>query len=1050
MHRPRTLIMGVGLILSLGMLLSFSPSLSSPLRVASTRSMGGCVGPRISDINSRLMRRSDILLGNSRKLRGRDIGDPGKVNPWLTYDDYMKREKGDGEEGPDDGIITEEDTYLILEGYHPSMSPEDVREYKQEQAELREKEAEAAAAAKLKPKKRQRGASKINIEDRPKINTKYRYRGVDMDTGYALHHEQVVKGPISDYYDPWDLFEVSTTQGFKPGMHVEQAIIPRGLDPFERSVELQKMLRTNYTVKEPFTGYAWNYTTNLTLASEFSWRGKPLVTGSTEGRLLAMTAVDLDSGIYKLKKRKSGGKSKYDQIALYVDVDAGRRYFGDVGAQMIPLDETAHIVPPPPASKNKLTGTLKKVLQWYFRGWPERLNPIPPQIQTRFSRKDIAYGKAFLAGKFSKRLVIKFGGKYGIRRWMDLFETMRGECNVKPPPQGGASEAYRFEKMMESIDAAATAQEELRDGELIMDFDSQNRMTLSIRRGSKYLLLPLEDPDGAFQGREAEAFRACELLLGALFQNHDVPFAHLKSIFIGAAKQIFTQPDKELSLRTELEAVERLLNSPQRIMTEDMYDQEISWNTEYEMRTEKAPSFEALSKRVADHMRRPDYVKMEALRTRDEDRSRSQAYRRTDEPEEEDPYEVAKRLSAEKQEIKNPIKMPKSYDGGLTYRFEPVIKEDNVESIEFKGEMADRERELKDIESEFESKLLARALISYTERNRAEELNKTLSEKEAAMQKEGYMFIHDYFPRRPDEAGPQLINLDAPEAVENYYGGEEGGGFGPDLGDDFPSMDPPSGPPPAGAEADPLAMLMAAANNVPAPELPPVSLPPGLGDDFPSMDPKKEEVVSSMAPPAGLGFGEELESNPAAGLGFDLDDGAADTSEAHTEPVAEKEDPHESKPSDHEGESVSPPLHGDASETPKEPMAQMEERVDRSDDTHEKEPEEEWVPPPLFPLEEAVKDSLVVGSDDAEAPTDEQPLQSAERLQGSKNVKVEAGYTPPDLPSQSSQQGERRGLGSNNLNQFESNQNHQGRNGIPPPPQAQSKPRKQKGPRRRS
>jgi len=833
------------------------------------------------------------------KNRGRDIGPAHKVDPWLRYDDLKKKaeeEEEEEEEDDEDGTsISKEDTYRILEGYHPSMSPEDVEQWKQQKAEDDMKKAEALKKkAEANAAKKQKGASKLVIEDRQKPPQKFRYRGRNKETGYVLHRDMIRKGAISDYYDPWDLKQVSYTQGWKLGMAFER--FPRGLDTAQQVQELRKMLATNFSCQEPFTGYMWDYTTNLTVASKFTWRGgKPLLEDETPGTLLAMTAVNLPSAASI--KRQGGVKSNktqkaYDHVALYVDAKGAREWFGDHGAAMIPLDDEAYLVPgeqpissssSSSSSSSRVLNIAKRAVEWYFQGWPDRLNPLPPRITTAFSRQDEAYGQALLAGRFSKRLVIRFGASHGVKRWRGVFEAMKAQCSSSSSSSSssstkkeGASELYRFERFMESIDEAIRNQEDLDDGEIVIDFDSHNRMKFTVQRGSQFLHIPLEDELGAFQGLEPSTFRAGELIMGALLSNHKEPFSHLKSIFIGAAKQIFTQPDKEKSMRVELANLEKMLVNPDNILLEDGYDQVMAWNTEYEMRKEKPMTFQEREQAIAKNMLRMEYLQLENLRTRDEDRSRSMSHRPPNAVEEEDPYQVAKRIEAEKNKIKNPLKLPKSKDG-LTHQFSPQAKED-VGSIEYLGEMKDRKRELREIMSEFDLQYAARTVTSHLERTVGDKVNKSYTDREESMMKEGYMYVYNYFPRRPEEGGLKLSNLEEEEGED-----EDPGGFIPpvrrpaystetyeqaetmpqndeqlpDLGDDFPSMATSSNsrlalPAPSQAGLD-ISVLLAktsanyySQNNAaaaaagsgatPSIEQPLRAVPDELKDEFPSMD----------------------------------------------------------------------------------------------------------------------------------------------------------------------------------------------------------------------
>jgi len=667
-----------------------------------------------------------------RENRGKDVGVYGDYDPWKIDEEVIDED----EDGDDE--VTMEDIRWILQGFHPSMGQEDIDQHREmiqgerENAKNKEKMKEEKDADKTqaKGKDSSKPGEADKDDDIKEEKISYRYRGLDQYTGKALHPELIRRGAISDYYEPWLLKPVNYTRGWKFGMKVNAPEFEKDPATQANLIEKELGLVGNELIEEPFTGYKWPMKCNLTLAAAKSRRGKPLVERHTEGTLYACTFVKLAKTKYGNTPKKADDMlvadeteapaedadqspsmgEPIDQIALYVDYEAARDYFVKEGAKLIPLDEESDRLPP----KTGVSAFIERAASWYFNDWPDRLNPFPPKIKTEFTRREEAYGKAFMQGKFAKKVVIRFGAAQGVKRWTDIFESMRGECGVQKPAEGGASEAYRFQKMIEAFEESIEMQDALEGGEMILDFDSQNRAKVTLKRGKRFWHIPIEDPYHAFQGAEQEAFRSCELLLGAFFsRNHQAPYSHLKSIFNGAAKSLFTKLDALKPARTYVKQLRNLIAPKEYVLNKDLLEQEQQWEVDFDDRTRLPRPFEEVVEEVERKVAVKSHLQYEMERTGIWDRSKSKAYKSSVFKVEEDPAEVAKKIEAAKKEIKNPFPLPESKDGGLTYQFTPEMKKKtDILSVEFDSEMKDSARELREVLSEFDQEVLVRAILS--------------------------------------------------------------------------------------------------------------------------------------------------------------------------------------------------------------------------------------------------------------------------------------------------------------------------------------------------
>ena len=116
-----------------------------------------------------------------------------------------------------------------------------------------------------------------------------------------------------------------------------------------------------------------------------------------------------------------------------------------------------------------------------------------------------------ISGKFAKTLVIQFNTPRGMERWLPFFDQMRGFTNTSTADSGAeeaATEAYRFDQFISGFEHAAHQQSSCFNGsELILDFDSENRLNMTWRREARNLHVQLKDPQHAFQLVDQDAFR---------------------------------------------------------------------------------------------------------------------------------------------------------------------------------------------------------------------------------------------------------------------------------------------------------------------------------------------------------------------------------------------------------------------------------------------------------------------------------------------------------------------------------------------------------------
>jgi len=614
------------------------------------------------------------------------------LKDWSEYDPFQRKEQKDPDYYRDDIEMTYEDVLLMVNGFHPMVSPEEAKVWEKKQEQKRRKAIEDAEA---------------KIPKRP-----WRYVGRD-NKGRGLELEYIKKGSKSDYFDPVDLKTVSRTYGYKQGMDPDDDPAMKLTDESALADMLEKQLEKNFTIVEPWTGYKWNYTRDVTLTSKRKYRDQAMAERYIDGYCVAVSSVEVP------KEDRDGDEPQYDQIAVYVDYKAARDWFVENGAQTIPQDLASKLVPE--ADKT----WVQRAAEWYLRGWPKSLNPFPHKIRKEFSRQEEAFASAFRNGKFAKTIVIKFGGRHGLERWRDFLETMRAECSTDNPRPGGASEAYRFDLFIQAFQEVIDLQEENEDGELVIEFDSENRPWVAASFGDRFATLPLEDPKGAFQVVDAEVFRAADLILGAFSsRTQSEPFSHLKSIFIGASKSLFLTPDRDLEYRQRIADIRR----------QDDYDlhnlyakDETKWRVDQLVAQEKAK--DAFKEQVTEYERRmhiPTWRKVEGERTSSEV-EKSDSYFAF-KIEEEDPEVEAAKLELQKGKISKPMKLPQSLDGGLTYNFYPP---DSNKIAKFKVEhIIERDQQKRSVDlvlSPWEDKTITRAQSAIIESILPTMINDTFS-----------------------------------------------------------------------------------------------------------------------------------------------------------------------------------------------------------------------------------------------------------------------------------------------------------------------------------
>jgi len=358
--------------------------------------------------------------------------------------------------------------------------------------------------------------------------------------------------------------------------------------------------------------------------------------------------------------------TEFDFVTLAVDEEAARKWFVLEGHKSIPQDFDAHLVAGYDPEKmkeafnedeeetddevsfnelvNEEKGAVKKFVDWFFPEWPERftvkgLQESIPQKKgvevSAFSDYDLAMMNALIYGPFSKQIRIKFGAPRGLERWREKFASQEyhlADMTQEEKDKLG-SEAKRFEKWMESLDAEINSSYEWHGAELVINFDQHHRAWIQYQPSFDRRRRPMVDPMGAFQGADPTEFNSEKFILGALGEEEDLesPFGHLRSILVGASKALFLKPDPLHGIRKEIAQIEAELDHTKSnaFMVQELTPEKMAEERREKMELDSLfpQPFEKNAKIATMHITKDqEWRQTEEERTGESDRTRSQSY----------------------------------------------------------------------------------------------------------------------------------------------------------------------------------------------------------------------------------------------------------------------------------------------------------------------------------------------------------------------------------------------------------------------------------------